>query len=74
MNPYYLIDDPESEYHGQIATLIVRETVGTGLAMYRCKMDNGDVLSFLAHQIDRSFFLRSEADKYIKELQNGKNI
>ena len=63
MNPFFIIDDPDSEYNGQVATLIVRETVGTGLAMYRCRMDNGDVVSFLAYQLGKSYLTRGAADE-----------
>jgi len=62
MNPFFIVDDESLVYNGQVATLIVRETVGNGLSMYRCRMDDGRILSFLAYQLGNSYLTRSEAD------------
>jgi len=68
MNPYFVIIDKESEYYGQIVTLIVRSTVGTGLAVYTVKTASLDTLTMLSYQITGGFLLRSYAENYAKKL------
>lgn len=63
MQPFFIIEDEESEYKGQIATLIYKESKN-GLTIFYCRMDNGDRANFLSCQIGESFFLRSEAEQW----------
>lgn len=67
MYDFFIIDDPESEYHGKIAEVIDTVMIGLTLTMYYCKIDSDNLIGFLSHQLGKGFALRCEAERWINK-------